>query len=514
MTGGIALQNTSARKTILIVDDITDNIQLLRNILSPHYRVKIATSGEKALMLADAADLPDLILLDVMMPGLDGFEVCRELKRRASTRSVPVIFVTALDDAIDEEQGFAAGAVDYITKPVTPSIVLARVATHLALRQALVDLEQQNSILSENALLREQVERIMRHDLKTPLTAFIGIPALLKKRTDLPADVIESVCMLEKSGMKMLEMINRSLDIYRMETGTYKIKPVPVELIRIINQIGFELSDYLKAKSVCLQVSINGEKIQSSSRFFINSEETLCYSMLANFLKNAVEACSDNDVIRVGFYDRPMMRLTINNPGVIPSDIRDRFMQKFVTHGKLSGTGLGGYSACLMARTMGGAVSFTSDDITGTTIKIDFAQDQAAESSAGGIGHLNVLVVDENEMLLYTVRDILRSVGLHRVESAAGVESASSFLEKERPVQLIIIDWIQDSVSYNDLFRKIRASSLYKNVPVLIIGLAAIIEPSAHEGMVEYICKPFSPDILLKKVEGFIDSMLQLGEKR
>ena len=122
---GVKVKDSDDRKTILIVDDIVDNIQVLRGILGSRYRTKIATSGDKALALADCQEPPDLILLDVMMPGIDGYEVCRELKRRTNTRNVPVIFVTALEDAADEERGFDAGAVDYITKPVVPAIVLA-----------------------------------------------------------------------------------------------------------------------------------------------------------------------------------------------------------------------------------------------------------------------------------------------------------------------------------------------------------------------------------------------------
>lgn len=102
------LQESDDRKTILIVDDIVDNIQVLRSILGSRYRTKIATSGDKALALADCQEPPDLILLDVMMPGIDGYEVCRELKRRANTRNVPIIFVTALEDTSDEERGFDA----------------------------------------------------------------------------------------------------------------------------------------------------------------------------------------------------------------------------------------------------------------------------------------------------------------------------------------------------------------------------------------------------------------------
>ncbi|MGZ5874249.1 MAG: adenylate/guanylate cyclase domain-containing protein [Bradyrhizobium sp.] len=127
----------SNRKTILIVDDTPTNIGIISSVLKDSFRTKVATNGEKALVLASADDRPDLILLDITMPGMDGYEVCRRLKANPATRGIPVIFLTAKTEAEDEEQGFEVGAVDYIHKPFSAPIVLARVNTHIALQAAL-----------------------------------------------------------------------------------------------------------------------------------------------------------------------------------------------------------------------------------------------------------------------------------------------------------------------------------------------------------------------------------------
>lgn len=121
------------KPSILIVDDIPDNIDVLNGILHDDYQIKVAINGERALKIASGENPPDLILLDVMMPGMDGYEVCRRLKDNIATRDIPVIFVTAKSEVEDETEGFALGAVDYITKPVSPPLVKARVKTHLAL---------------------------------------------------------------------------------------------------------------------------------------------------------------------------------------------------------------------------------------------------------------------------------------------------------------------------------------------------------------------------------------------
>jgi len=123
----------TAQSSILIVDDRPENIDILNDVLFPHYRIRIALNGEKALKIAFSASPPDLILLDVMMPGLNGYQVCEKLKSNPDTRTIPVIFVTSMSEADNEEKGLELGAVDYITKPVNPAIVLARVKTHLAL---------------------------------------------------------------------------------------------------------------------------------------------------------------------------------------------------------------------------------------------------------------------------------------------------------------------------------------------------------------------------------------------
>ncbi len=124
---------TSERAVVLVVDDIAENIQVLHGLLGETYKVKAATDGLKALQIIHSGTKPDIILLDVMMPHMDGFEVCRRLKADPRTSSIPVIFVTARTESVDEELGFELGAVDYITKPYSPPIVKSRVRAHLSL---------------------------------------------------------------------------------------------------------------------------------------------------------------------------------------------------------------------------------------------------------------------------------------------------------------------------------------------------------------------------------------------
>jgi putative two-component system response regulator len=144
------------RATVLVIDDTPDNLSLMSGLLKEHYKVKVANSGEKALRIAASATPPDLILLDIMMPVMDGYEVCRQLKRDPHTMHIPVIFLTAKDEVEAEEKGLALGAVDYITKPVSPPIVMARVKAHLALKAIDDFLRDQNEILEKEVARRTQ----------------------------------------------------------------------------------------------------------------------------------------------------------------------------------------------------------------------------------------------------------------------------------------------------------------------------------------------------------------------
>ena len=135
------MSNLLPKQSVLVVDDIPENIDLLTEVLCADYHIRVATSGEKALKIIYSDKPPDLILLDIMMPGLSGFEICRRLKANPDRRRIPIIFVTAMTSIEDEERGLALGAVDYITKPISPPIVRARVRTHLALYDQSRELE-------------------------------------------------------------------------------------------------------------------------------------------------------------------------------------------------------------------------------------------------------------------------------------------------------------------------------------------------------------------------------------
>jgi putative two-component system response regulator len=147
---------------VLVVDDTPQNLSLMSELLSDDYHVKVAPGGARALKVAQAENPPDLILLDIMMPEMDGYEVCRQLKQDPKTRDIPVIFLSAKTEEDDEQMGFALGAVDYITKPISPSIVLARVKIHLTLKASRDFLHDQNRFLEQEVARRTEDMRLVQ----------------------------------------------------------------------------------------------------------------------------------------------------------------------------------------------------------------------------------------------------------------------------------------------------------------------------------------------------------------
>ena len=160
-------------QTILVVDDMVENLMVLGELLKPHYRIRVANSGERALRVAVTDPRPDLILLDVMMPGMDGREVLQQLQADAGTRNIPVIFITAMTASEDEQHGLELGAVDYITKPFNPAIVLARVHTQLELKRARDQLARENDWL-EREVARRMQENLLIQDLNVRALACLA----------------------------------------------------------------------------------------------------------------------------------------------------------------------------------------------------------------------------------------------------------------------------------------------------------------------------------------------------
>ena len=219
--------------------------------------------------------------------------------------------------------------------------------------------------------LREDVERITRHDLKTPLNAIINLPKLIQAGNKLDAEGEEFLQLIEDAGYRMLRLVNLSLDLYKMETGVYKLEAREVDVLPLIAKIRFELQGLLAVMDVSVETTIKSVPAEGSSRFVVWGEELLCYTMLANLMKNAIEASPTSGIVRIDL-DQTAAEfvVSIHNAGEVPAAMRERMFEKYATAGKDSGTGLGCYSARLIVQTHGGTIELASVAENGATVTV------------------------------------------------------------------------------------------------------------------------------------------------
>jgi DNA-binding response OmpR family regulator len=357
--------NTKAKMTVLVVDDTPDNLTLLSGILKGDYRVLLATNGAKALEICTSDEPPDLVLLDVMMPEMDGFEVARRMREHPNSESTPVIFVTALTTNEARTSGLELGAVDFLTKPVDPQQLLSRVRNFMRYVQLRKSVQSDFDNMVEMARLRDEVDQLTRHDIKGPLAGALDlVRGLIRDSAGVPAQASQ-LALIEDTVVSILNMVNLSSDLLKIETGTYVLNATPVELLPIVQSVSELQKRVFSSKDVSLEV--RGVSIPGGKPLSILGDATLCYSAIQNLLKNAFEASPDGATITLSIEYADPVRLVILNSGVVPAAIRDTAFEKYVTHGKPGGTGLGLYSARLLCRAQRGDVELIVDDALNTT---------------------------------------------------------------------------------------------------------------------------------------------------
>ena len=218
--------------------------------------------------------------------------------------------------------------------------------------------------------IKEDVERIMRHDLKSPLNAIIGMPQLLALADNLTEEQQELVSLIEESGKRMLDMVEGSLDLFKMETGSYECEPKPVNALGVMERLAKHCRSKVSAKMLSLATTVDSHRPSPGQTFVFDSEERLLYTLFSNLLLNAIEASPQGERIDIEF-NTELKHIVIRNKGVVPVVIRDTFFEKYKTQGKKFGTGLGTYSAKIYSEVMGYGIHMsTSDEDNETCITV------------------------------------------------------------------------------------------------------------------------------------------------
>lgn len=264
--------------TILIVDDTPANLSVLAECLSSAgYSLMVAEDGEEALSQTQLSR-PSLILLDVMMPGIDGFETCRRLKAADATRDIPIIFMTALADTTEKVRAFNAGAVDYITKPIQHAEALARISTHLTLCQLRRELEKELA-------LKQKFMRIAAHDLRNPLCLILMSGAQARKH-GVPPGIAEKLENIDFSARQMQSIIDTFLNVQKPGTGR-------VNLNVLVQAVVSQNEPAAQNKNIALRLE-TAEVLP-----VVSTEAGHAYQALTNYVSNAVKFLSPGGVIVV-----------------------------------------------------------------------------------------------------------------------------------------------------------------------------------------------------------------------
>ena len=359
---------------ILIVDDNRVNLAILTESLSQRYQTCTATKGHNVISAVNLHQ-PDLILLDIMMPGVDGYEVCRELKKSPQHKDIPVIFVSALQNTKDQEKGFSLGAVDYITKPVSLPALHARLKTHLRIKRQNEEMEklvqsrtaelQQTLTELKNAKDRAEEANIAKssflanisHELRTPLHGILSFAEMgMEKVQNAPVEkLLRYFNRIEESGIRLLKLLNNLLDLSKLEAGKMQFSMESGNLQEVILTVIQENDLILKEKSLTVSISLPEN---ATTTAYFDFDKML--QVIRNILSNAIKFSQPDKIISIKIDNAllpqgrrssdptniPAICVTISDQGVgIPESeletIFDKFVQSSKTKTGKGGTGLG-----------------------------------------------------------------------------------------------------------------------------------------------------------------------------
>jgi len=342
-TSTVSLQVVKGRQTILVVDDAVEILHLLSNLLKDEYQVLLANNGKKALTICTSENPPDIVLLDVVMHDMDGFEVARRMREHPGSENIPVIFITSLSDDASRQKGMNLGAVDFVSKPIDPLILKPRIRNFMRYVELHKGLQANCDVMLNAARLRDDVDQITRHDMKGPLASIIGLIQNLSENETLNHAQGEKLRLAEETALQLLSMINLSSELYKIESGRFELKAKPVDILHILRRLVELERSIFTEKELIVSVSADVNIDKNVPRAL--GDPMFCYSLLQNLIRNACEAAPNRTPVSISLKDGNPLQIFIRNSGVVPQAIRSRFFEKFVTSGKPDGTGLGTYSA-------------------------------------------------------------------------------------------------------------------------------------------------------------------------
>ena len=517
--------------TLLIVDDQPINVRAMHSAFASDYRVLMATGGVDALRICRES-LPDLILLDVVMPDLGGHEVCRQLKADPRTCDIPIIFVTAQDEPSQEMLGLQLGAVDFIGKPVNPAVIRARVRTHLDLRRTSRKLASLNESLEvriadrtrdlEVALkaadlanrTKSQFLSNMSHEILTPINGVVGM-AYLALRADPDPTLRGYLDKISASGQHLLEVVEDILDFSRLVSSEVVLENIEFELADVMSGVASQTSADASAKGLELSFEVDptlegmflGDPLRIGQVLIHYVANAIKFSVSGRIRVAAARLSSVDD------FDEVRIEVRDDGVGMHPSDLAGLFQPFHQVDASFSrrfgGNGLGLATCKEVAKLMGGEVGVNSAPGAGSTfwftVKLARAQlspqprarEASAHAPADPLRGARVLVAEDNLINRELAVGLLQAVGV----LVDAVEDGRQAVEQGRQVayDCILMDVQMPLMDGIEATRRLRADPSVRRIPILALTANVGREDRARCiacGMDDVVAKPVNPDTL------------------
>jgi two-component system sensor histidine kinase/response regulator len=420
---------------ILVVDDLPENLHVLVRMLNDQgYKVRPTRSGSQALLVARTAP-PDLILLDIIMPEMNGYEVCQQLKADEQTCDIPVIFITALNEVLNKVKAFSIGGVDYITKPFQIEEVIARVETHLSLRNLQKRFQEQNEWLMQEIKDREEIEQILQkrvdelakarknmfkmmddlekaknqanaakeiaeranqakseflanisHEIRTPINAIMGLTQITLN-TALTHEQRDYLTQLDSSSESLLEIINDLLDLAKIEAGKFNLESIPFCLDDILQDLSYLLRIKSEEKGLALRINVDGKVPRD-----LRGDALRLKQILLNLTTNAIKFTETGEIninVKLVSMEKEGIKLhfSVKDRGIgIAQETLSHLFEPFTqadasTTRQFGGTGLGLTICKQLTKMMGGEIWVDSQLGKGSTFHFTVVFEQQLEAS-------------------------------------------------------------------------------------------------------------------------------------
>ncbi len=524
-------------KTILIADDTPENVDILRELLSD-YKLVIAINGKIALKIADIEPKIDLILLDIMMPELNGYQACEILKSNSKTRDIPVIFITALTDTESLVKSFELGAVDYITKPFNPSEVKKRVETHLTLRSYHKKLENMNSILEEKVKQRtvelqnvnselivaknkaEEMNKLksffiqnISHEFRTPLISILGFSDIIAQE----AENIEHVDFSKKiylAGQRLQKTLNDIIALTELEKQKIEIAIRRINIITTIKNAVDHFINTANSKRLSLKLNCDFEEL------CYRTDENLLKYILFNIIDNAIKFTDRGyvlvDVAKVEENSAVNLLIKVADTGIGISQenletIFSSFRQESEGYSRsYEGMGIGLTIAKQLVEILKGTISIKSKLNVGTEVFLKFPIAHSEEEVTNQIkrvkhtfykeevshssGRTTILMVEDNNNNRLLLKKMLQQ-HFDVDEAADGISAVAKSEMKNYDIVLMDIN-LGPGIDGIEVLRRMRNMPKYENVPVIAVTAYANLEE--RDKFIEYGFDDFVQKPILK----------------